>query len=543
MSLGSLTLGTRGSPLALRQTDLVIDRLRQRMPELRIEVRRIRTAGDRDQQAPISEFPADGVFVRALEQALLDDRIDAAVLSLKDLPGALMQDCVLAAFLLREEPADAFVCPTAGCIADLPRGARVGTGSARRKALLLEQRPDLRVEGIRGNVGTRLRKLREGQYDAIVLALAALQRLGLQDLARERLDPEVFVPAPGQGTLAVEARADRPEILALLARIDDPEARAAADAERGFLVTLAGGCVLPAGVFAHRRNGALRVVGLLADPDGSRPRRAALEGPVEAAARLGARLARQLLGRPLAGQTAVVTRPREQATELVDALAAAGASVVALPTIEILPPVDWGPVDRALNRLADYEWVTCTSVNGAHALSRRLAQRGRGLDRARVAAVGETTAEALRQAGIPVAFVPLEQRAEALAAALPGVEGARVLVVRGDQGQKVLARRLRARGATVDEVVAYRTVTADPAVIAQALPAGIDWVLFASGSAVGSLSALPPVPLRRLREAKIACIGPETAAAARAAGFRVTVIAPKPGAAALVTAIGRYLEG
>jgi len=543
MSVDSVTLGTRGSPLALRQTELVIEQLRQRSPELRIEVRTIRTAGDRDQHAPVQEFAADGVFVRALEQALLDDRIEAAVHSLKDLPGALMPNCVLAAFLLREEPADALVSSLAGSIADLPRGARVGTGSARRKALLLEQRPDLRVEGIRGNVDTRLRKLREGHYDALVLALAPLQRLGLQDLARERLDPEVFVPAPGQGTLAVEARADRPEILALLAGIDDPEARAAAEAERAFLVSLAGGCLLPAGVFARRHNGALRVVGFLADPDGSRIRRAAIEGPVDAAARLGDRLARQLRGGALAGQTVVVTRPREQAAELLDALAAVGASVVALPTIEILPPVDWGPVDRALDRLADYQWVTCTSVNGARALSRRLAQRGRRLDGVRVAAVGEATAEALRQAGMPVAFVPPEHRAEALAAALPGAEGARVLVVRGDQGQNVLAQRLRARGATVDEVVAYRTVAADPAVMVKTLPAEIHWIVLASGSAARSLAALPPAAWRRVQAAEIACIGPETAAAARAAGFRVTAVAVEPSAAALVAAIARPLPG
>ncbi len=547
-----LIVGTRGSPLALRQAELVMELLRTVAPGIALEVRTIRTAGDRHPRAPVAELAPDGVFVRALEEALLDGTVDAAVHSLKDLPGALLPNLVLAAFLPRGEPGDALVSLTAASIQDLPPGARVGTGSPRRRALLLDERPDLQIEGIRGNVGTRLRKLREGQYDALVLALAGLERLGLRGQVRQRLPPERFVPAPGQGTLVVEARADREDVLALLRQIDDREVRAAAQAERSFLVTLAGGCLLPAGVYASRDGVRLRVVGVLADADGRRLRRRAVQGRPEDAVALGARLARALLrergpagveasAAPLAGQTVVVTRPRGQANELMEALRRAGARMLAVPAIEIRPPDDWRPLDQALAHLKTYRWLAVSSANGVEAVvarARRQPALLAGLRQTQVAAVGARTAAALQAAGIKVSFVPADQRAEALAATLPDVKGARVLTVRGDRGRDTLVRGLRARGARVDAVVAYRTVSRGPKALQRALPGGrIDWLVLASGSAVQAIGALPEALRRRLRAARVACIGPETAAQARAAGFEVAVTAPQPNAAALVDSI------
>jgi hydroxymethylbilane synthase len=550
MPLSRLVLGTRGSPLALQQTAVVVERLRAVAPGISLEVRTIRTAGDRHPTAAVSELSPDGVFVRALEEALLDGTVDAAVHSLKDLPGMLLPNLVLAAFLPRGQPGDAFVSLKAASIEDLPRGALVGTGSARRRALLLDQRPDLRIEGIRGNVGTRLRKLREGRYDALVLALAGLERLGLQQHVRQHLPPEHFVPAPGQGTVTVEARADREDVLALLRQIDDGQARTAAQAERSFLVTLAGGCLLPAGVYASRRGARLRVVGVLADSDGRHLRRRAVEGPPEDAAALGARLARTLMrasrrfgaqtpeATPLAGQTVLVTRPHGQAGELMDALMRAGARPLAVPAIEIVPPDDWAPLDQALARLRAYRWLVLNSVNGVDAVvarARRHPELLAALRQAQVAAVGARTAAALRAAGIDVAFVPADQRAEVLAGTLPHVMGARVLVVRGDRGLQTLARGLRARGARVDEVVAYRTVSRSPKALERELAGErIDWLVFASGSAVRAIGSLPEALQHRLRAARVACIGPETAAQARAAGFEVAVTARQPDAAALV---------
>jgi hydroxymethylbilane synthase len=548
-----LRVGTRGSRLALRQTDRVIEQLRAVAPAVSCEVRIIRTAGDRHPEAAISELSADGVFVRALEEALLAGRIDAAVHSLKDLPGALMPGLVLAAYLERGDPADAFVSVIADSVEGLPPGARVGTGSPRRRALLLERRPDLQVVPIRGNVDTRLRKLREGQCDALVLALAGLQRLGLESVVRERLAPDVFVPAPGQGTLTVEVRQDRADLLTVIGQIDNPAARAAAEAERAFLITLAGGCLMPAGVFAAPHGAGLRVVGVLADLDGTHLRREEREGPVAAAPALGAELARSLMGRtgpdtgrPLAGLTVVVTRPRAQAGELVTALLGAGARALVVPAIEILPPTDWSPLDAALDRLHRYRWVTVTSVNGAHALLTRAQLRGKmsALSGVAVAAVGDATAAALRSAGMEVARVPAVQRAEGLAEALTDLEGSRVLVVRGDRGRAILSERLRQRGARVDEVIVYRTVAvAPPAVNASLGEAPVDWVVLASGSAAAAVAAWPPEWQARLQPARVACLGPETALAAAAAGLRVAVTAAKPDPAALVQALARAGTG
>jgi hydroxymethylbilane synthase len=548
-----LRVGTRGSPLALRQTDRVIEQLRAVAPGVSCEVHIIRTAGDRNPEAVISELSADGVFVRTLEEALLAGRIDLAVHSLKDLPGALMPALTLAAFLERNDPADALVSEVADSLERLPTGARVGTGSPRRRALLLERRPDLRVVPIRGNVDTRLRKLREGQVDALVLALAGLQRLGLESVVRERLAPDVFVPAPGQGTPTVEVRQDRPDVLALMGQIDHPASRAAAAAERAFLITLAGGCLMPAGVFAAPHGAGLRVVAVLADLDGTHLRREEREGPVDAAPALGAELARSLMapGRPgavppLAGLTVVVTRPRAQAGELATALEKAGARTFSVPAIEILPPPDWSPLDAALGQLDQYRWVTVTSVNGAQALLTRARLYGKisALSGVAVAAVGDATAAALRSAGIKVAVVPAVQRAEGLAGALTDLEGSRVLVVRGDRGRTILAERLRQRGARADEVIAYRTVAVAPAAVDAVLgAAAVDWLVLASGSAAKAVAGWPSEWQARLQPARVACLGPETARAAAAAGLRVAVTAAKPDPAALVHALVRAAAG
>lgn len=542
-----LRVGTRGSPLALRQTDRVIEQLLAVAPAVSCEVRVIRTAGDRHPEAAINELSADGVFVRTLEEALLAGHIDLAVHSLKDLPGALLPGLVLAAYLERGDPADAFVSLIADSVEGLPPGARVGTGSPRRRALLLERRPDLQVVPIRGNVDTRLRKLREGQYDALVLALAGLQRLGLEHLMRARLAPDLFVPAPGQGTLTVEVRQDRADVLDLVRQIDHTATRAAADAERAFLITLAGGCLMPAGVFAAPHGAGLRVVAVLADLDCTHLRREEREGAVDAAPTLGAELARSLMARagrgairPLAGLTVVVTRPRAQAGELVAALVEAGARTFAVPAIEVLPPPDWSPLDLALDRLDRYRWVTVTSVNGAHALVARAQLHGRisALSAVAVAAVGHATAAALRSAGVAVALVPEVQRAEGLAEALTDLEGSRVLVVRGDRGREILSQRLRGRGVRVDEAIAYRTVAvAPPAVEAVLGEAVVDWLVLASGSAATAVAAWPPEWRSRLQAARVACLGPETAVAAVAAGWHVAVTAAKPDAAALVHAL------
>jgi hydroxymethylbilane synthase len=287
-------IGTRASALARTQTDLIVSALRDAHPDLRCETVEITTGGDRSQStnAPTADW-GTGVFVKELETALLREEVDLAVHSLKDVPPALLADLTLAAIPVREDPLDVLVTTDGRGLDDLAPGARVGTSSARRVAFLRGQRPDLNFVPIRGNVETRIRKMAEGQYEAIVLARAGLRRLDL-DVAYVVLPPEVLPPAPGQGALAVETRAGDRGVIALLEPIHDPATAAAVRAERRLMVNLDGGCRLPVGALGTpRADGGLELLGGLAVDDGSLAV-AALSGELSAPESLADRLSEHL---------------------------------------------------------------------------------------------------------------------------------------------------------------------------------------------------------------------------------------------------------
>ncbi len=291
--LSVLRVATRGSALALKQTDLVVEALRALRPDLAVEIVAVRTVGDQNQTAPVTQL-GDGAFVRGVEAALLDGRADIAVHSAKDIPSTETPGLVLAAFPPRGDPRDALVSRDGHRLADLPRGARVGTGSPRRRAFLHALRPDLEVVPARGNVDTRLRRLREGAYDALILAAAGLERLGLGDVVTEYLDPDHWVPAAGQGALAVQCRADGPAA-ALIAALDHPPTRAAVAAERAVLRRLGSGCRVPVGVHGRVEGETLLLRGLLLAPDGRRSVTAERTGAPPEAEALGRALAEELL--------------------------------------------------------------------------------------------------------------------------------------------------------------------------------------------------------------------------------------------------------
>ncbi len=263
-----LTLGTRGSKLALAQTNGVADALRLAHPDLDITIQIIGTRGDATQAAnvPLSSFGEKGIFAKELETALLSGEIDLAVHSMKDLEHTLPEGLVIAAVPAREDPRDALIGATLDA---LPMGARVGTGSVRRRALLLSRRPDLMLLEIRGNIDSRLRKWRDGQYDAICLAVAGLNRLGLQENIAEILDPNWFTPDPGQGALAIETRLGDRRIRDLLLPLDDPEASATTAVERAFLRAMGGGCKTPLGALSVWTGTRPNSRGMAASPDGT----------------------------------------------------------------------------------------------------------------------------------------------------------------------------------------------------------------------------------------------------------------------------------
>jgi hydroxymethylbilane synthase len=297
VSAGALRVGTRGSPLALRQAALVVERLRRLLAPRAVEVVPIRTSGDRLARVALGELGGKGLFVRELEEALLDGRVDLAVHSLKDMPVESPPGLLLGAFLPREDPRDVLVSRAGGGIGELPPGARVGTGSLRRRALLLARRPDLAIVPVRGNVDTRLGKLEAGEWEALLLAAAGLARLGIRPAGARVLDVTEFLPAAGQGILAVEARAADGGLLPLLDGLDDGPTRAAALAERAFLRTLGADCHTPVAAHARAAEGELELRGLVGTPDGSRIVEGVVAGAASDAPALGRKLAEDLLGR------------------------------------------------------------------------------------------------------------------------------------------------------------------------------------------------------------------------------------------------------
>ena len=285
-----LVIGSRGSKLALWQANYIQSRLAEIGVETRIEV--ITTTGDRFQSGPLKEIGNKGLFTKEIEDALLDGRVDLAVHSLKDMPTELPSGLAIVSTPEREDARDAMIGHR---LADLPAGAKVGTGSLRRIAQLYAARPDLVVEPIRGNVDTRLRKLDEGQYDAIVLAAAGLKRLGWADRIAEFLPVEVMCPAVGQGSLALETRADGGPASSACLELNHVPTNAAVTAERAVLSVLGGGCQVPVGAHAVVHGDRLRLRAVVSAPDGKTLVRREAEGAVDDAAALGEALGRELL--------------------------------------------------------------------------------------------------------------------------------------------------------------------------------------------------------------------------------------------------------
>lgn len=291
----TLVVGTRSSSLALWQTDFVSARLRTRFPDRQLEVRRIRTLGDRLGEVKLGELGARGAFADEIRRALVGGEIDLGVHSVKDLPNEPAEGIALAIVSPREDPRDALVTRRGLTLAELPEGARVGTGSPRRAALLKAIRPDLVIESIRGNVDTRVRKAHSGDLDAVVLAVAGLRRLGLEGQISEVLPLSTVLPAPGQGAIGVEARAADSDAVGVLASVDDFQTHQAVQAEQEFARALGGGCRTPVGAYATIAEGVLRLQGIVASPDGRRVLRGEVSGGAGEAMALGVELARQLI--------------------------------------------------------------------------------------------------------------------------------------------------------------------------------------------------------------------------------------------------------
>ena len=291
----TLKIATRQSPLALWQAEHIRARLEAMHADLTVELVTFVTHGDKILDTPLAKIGGKGLFVKELEAALMDGRADLAVHSMKDVPMALPEGLSLAVICEREDPLDAFVSNHYASFADLPQGAKVGTSSLRRKCQILKARPDLEIIDLRGNVGTRLSKLDDGQYDAIILASAGLKRLGLAERIRHTIQPDVSLPAVGQGALGLECRSQDQAVLDLILPLMHAETNVCVRAERAFNAYLEGGCQVPIAGYATLQNGQLQIEGRVGSVDGQTILKAVQYGAPEQAEMLGEELAKALL--------------------------------------------------------------------------------------------------------------------------------------------------------------------------------------------------------------------------------------------------------
>jgi hydroxymethylbilane synthase len=552
-----IAIGSRGSALALAQARLVYEALDHGGHSSRIVI--IETEGDR--RAPDTAW-GEGAFVAAIERALLGGAVDVAVHSAKDVPTDQDPRLLIAAYLPRAEPRDALVVrPDAKerRLIDLPSGCRVGTDSPRRTGFLLARRPDLVIHPLHGNVDTRLRRLDAGETDALVLACAGLDRMGLGDRIAERFEPELVPPAPGQGAIAIQIRSDDERMTAVAAAIDDRRTRLAVEAERAFLRAAGGGCRAPIGALATVVGDEIDLLGGYASPDGSQTAIARRHGPLASGEDLGRGLAAELdpgahvratagsapEGRRRSPGRVLVTRAADQAAELVSALRDVGLDPIEVPAIAIGFEPPGGDLDAAAGLLRTYRWVVVTSANGARAILKAAERILTELGAPSWAAIGPATRRVLEHEGIEIQFEPSRSSGIAMAAELPVAAGDRILVVRGDLADEELALALRARGAEVDDVIAYRTHEAPEssgALLRSATADGyVAAAVFTSGSTVRGLVSLGQDESIDVHSFPAVCMGPETADEARSAGFRILAIAPTPDATALAAATATAL--
>lgn len=293
----TLILGTRGSKLALQQSQWFQARLHEVAPDVQVTLRKIQTSGDKIVDVPLAKIGGKGLFVKEIEEALLAGEIDLAVHSMKDVPAQLPDGLEILCVPPREDARDALISRDGRRFKDLPQGARIGTASLRRQAQLLNARPDLCIDMLRGNLDTRLRKLKEGQFDAIVLAAAGLHRLAWAQEITEYLDPVVSLPAIGQGALGIEGRGEDHFVRSILDRLNDQTTGTAVTAERAFLYRLEGGCQVPIAAHATLSDGQLTLDGLVASIDGKTIIRDEIRGKSGEAYVLGVQLAERLLAR------------------------------------------------------------------------------------------------------------------------------------------------------------------------------------------------------------------------------------------------------
>lgn len=565
--MSKLLIGTRGSALALWQAETVQACLAGRYSGRQFDLHVIKPEGDIDKQSSLLKIGGRGVFASALQEALLDGAVDLAVHSTKDLPTISPVGLGVAAYPQREDARDVVVSRHGTGLKGLPPNAVIGTSSRRRAVQVLALRPDAVIADLRGNIDTRLRKAESEDYDAVILAAAGLTRMGWAGRVTEFLSLDQFVPAPGQGALAVETRVAPDPGWSAAVALNDPAIALAVELERSFLRAMGGGCTTPVGAHAIVDGEHVQFWAMMASDDGERMTRTQVTIPIATARDdvldLSRRMMRELSpawtganlpatgsesSGPLAGKQVVVTGTVDFVDRAVAAFWARGALANPASTLEIRPTATPGVLGAALKDAAagGFDWLVVTSTKTVDVLDAFGGERFAG--KAKVAVVGKATAAAMEKIGIPVDLVAGEQTGPGLARELVETvpAGARVLCLLGSRAGDTITSPLRRADVNVVRVESYRSIATPgngDAVRALVRGGRVDAMVFASPSSVRVMTGALGADLAALSGACLVAIGSTTAAAMEEFGLPVHVRAGEPSPEGVVAACETYLAG
>ncbi len=551
-----ITIGTRGSRLSLIQTKIVVDKIKYLFPNIDVKVEVIKTLGDVKKDMKLYNMEQEGVFVKDIDRQLVEGNIDLAVHSLKDIPTKLPGKVKIGAIVERADPRDVLISNGDIKLRDLKRNAKIGTSSLRRKSQLLAFRKDFRVMEIRGNVDKRLSKLDAGDYDAIVLAAAGVERLGESGRISEYLPFDVMLPAPGQGALAVEIRSDDESMARVASKLDNRRVRASVEAERVTLSRIGGGCNALLGVFAEVKKGKLYMDAAVTSKDGAKKYRYRQVSdprfPEEAGLMLAEKIildgAASMAGStrrrsPLNGKIVAITREEEEGEGIYQMLLERGAAPIYFPTIKTVDLQSGGVVLKPA-ALKKYDIIIITSRRGA---SKLLEYANYGKIRASVIAIGNETGRYLKENGIAPEYMPESSYSKDIVNGLNDIKGKNILIINSAKAESKLSEDLIGRGGNVDRITPYTVTKPRVSSIRKKSIMGyrFDFVTFASPSAVeGFISILGRRNARMvLSSGKVVCIGDTTSNKCTAEGIKVHMVSEEHTLSGIVDCMENSLNG
>lgn len=459
-----IIIGTRGSKLALIQTDIIKNKLLIFYPNLIIEVKIVSVKGDKDKKSPVPlDTVGKGWFSKEIDDQLLSDEVDLAVHSLKDLPEELAKGLIIAAILEREDAREAFISNDNILFDTLKANAVIGTDSTRRKAQILNRRNDLIVKSIRGNVDGRLRKLDNGEYDAIFLAVAGLKRLGLEKRINQYFDASDFIPSPGQGALAVVIKKDNIHLLKKIQKLNHEPTVKAVTAERSFSKVFGGGCSSPIGAYATCYNKVITLHGFVGTLNGKEIVKGSMKGNSTSPERLGEKLADKFFAKNhirFKKQFIVITKPENVRVTVQKQIESLGFLPYFYPSITFVKSELTKKLYKILSDIDSFDWIVFTSQNGVQFFIEALEESGISLEKIRnkkIAVVGKKTASVVKKYKLPVDFIPSSFTTDALANEIKNIKEKKVLLARANLATPLLTKHLEEKGAKVTDVHIYKT--------------------------------------------------------------------------------------